>query len=194
MATPVIGTQRGSIGCGTLAAVPTSGTVGVNSAEPSTVPLFRLDFGFTAARLPWTDAAGSGSSGSLKLMTFNEGVITLLGSTQRWTVVTDVGGTITTAGLDMVGVIAFGTVAADAGDGALTSTEVDWCSTRSFTMPSTGFSTVIVQPGVLAGLDGTGTAKDVYLNASGTAATSDANGSLDLTGYFSIWGVVGGDN
>lgn len=194
MATPVIGTQRGSIGCGTLAAVPTSGTVGVNSAEPSTVPLFRLDFGFTAARLPWTDAAGSGSSGSLKLMTFNEGVITLLGSTQRWTVVTDVGGTITTAALNMVGVIAFGTVAADAGDGALTGTEVDWCSTRSFTMPSTGFSTAVIQAGVLAGIDGTTTAKDMFLNASGTAATSNANGSLDLTGYFSIWGVVGGDN
>lgn len=194
MATPVIGTQRGSIGCGTLAAIPTSGTVGVASPEPSTVPLFRLDFGFTAARLPWTDAAGSGSSGSLKLMTFNEGVITLLGSTQRWTALTDVGGTITTAGNDMVGVIAFGTVAADAGDGALTSTEVDWCSTRSFTMPSTGFTTAIVQAGVLAGLDGTTTAKDVYLNASGTAATSDANGSFDVTGYFSIWGIVGGDN
>lgn len=194
MATPDIVTQRGSIGCGTLSTAPTSGTVGVKSAEPSTVPLFRLDFGFTAARLPWTDAAGSGSSGSLSLMTFNEGVITLLGSTQRWMVITDVSGTITTAGLDMVSVIAFGTVAADAGDGALTSTEVDWCSTRSFTMPSTGFSTVIIQAGVLAGFDGTTTAKAVILNASGTAATSDANGSLDLTGYFSIWGVVGGDN
>jgi hypothetical protein len=194
MATPTIVTQRGSIGCGTLATAPTSGTVGVRSAEPSTVPLFRLDFGFTAARVPWTDAAGSGSSGSLLLMTFNEGVTTLLGSTQRWTVVTDVAGTITTAGLDMVGVIAFGTVAANAGDGALTSTEVDWCSTRSFTMPSTGFSTAIIQAGVLAGIDGTTTANPMYLNASGTAATSDANGSLDLTGYFSIWGVIGGDN
>jgi hypothetical protein len=61
-------------------------------------------------------------------------------------------------------------------------------------MPSTGFTTVIVQAGVLAGFDGTTTAKDVWLNASGTAATSDANGSFDMTGYFSIWGVVGGDN
>lgn len=194
MATPAIITNRGSLGCGTLGTAPTSGTVGFASAEPSTVPFFRIDWGFTAARMPWTDAAGSGSSGSLKLMTFNEGVITLLGSTQRWTVLTDVNGTITTAGNDMVGVIAFGTVAADAGDGALTSTEVDWCATRSFTMPSTGFTTAIVQAGVLAGLDGTTTAKDLYLNASGTAATSDANGSFDMTGYFSIWGVVGGDN
>lgn len=194
MATPVISTMRGSIGCGTLAAVPTSGSVGVASVEPTTVPFFRLDFGFTAARLPWTDAAGSGSSGSLKLMTFNEGVVTLLGSTQRWTVITDVGGTITTAALNMVGVIAFGTVAADAGDGVLTGTEVDWCATRSFTMPSTGFTTAIIQAGVLAGIDGTTTAKDMFLNASGTAATSNANGSLDLTGYFSIWGVLGGDN
>lgn len=194
MATPAISLQRSTIGCGTLGTAPTSGTVSVTSPEASTVPFFRLDFGFTAARVPHTDAAGSGSSGSLKLMTFNEGVVTLLGSTQRWTTLTDVSGTITTAGLDMVGVIAFGTVAADAGDGALTGTEVDWCSTRSFTMPSTGFSTVIVQAGVLAGLDGTTTAKDLYLNESGTAATSDATGSFDLTGYFSIWGAIGGDN
>lgn len=194
MATPVITTQRGSIGCGTLFTAPTSGTVGVLSAEPSTVPLFRLDFGFTAARVPWTDAAGSGSFGALKLMTFNEGVITLLGATQRWTVLTDVNGTITTSANNMVGVIAFGTATASAHDGSLSSTEVDWCSTRSFTMPATGFTTGIIQAGVLAGVDGTTTAKDVWLNASGTAATSNANGSLDMTGYFSIWGVVGGDN
>lgn len=194
MATPVIGTQRGSIGCGTLAAVPTSGTVGVDSAEPSTVPLFNLKFGFTAARLPWTDSGASGGFGVLKLMTFNEGVVTLLGSTQRWTVLTDVGGTITTAGLDMVGVIAFGTATAVVHDGTLSSTEVDWCATRSFTMPATGFTTAIVQAGVLAGFDGTGTAKDVWLNVTGTAATSDASGSFDMTGYFNIWGVNGGDN
>ncbi len=193
MATPAIVTQRGSIGCGTIAAAPSSGTVGVMTPHVNSVPFFMLRWGFTAARVPHTDAAGSGSSGSLKLFTFNEGVVTLLGSMQRWTTVTDVSGTITTAGLDMVGVIAFGTVAADAGDGALTSTEVDWCSTRSFTMPSTGFSTVVVQAGVLAGLDGSTTAKDIYLNESGTAATSDANGSLDLTGYFNIWGVMAGD-
>jgi hypothetical protein len=85
MATPAFYLQRGSLGCGTLFTAPTSGTVAVQSVEPSTVPFFRLDFGFTAARVPWTDSAGSGSFGTLKLMTFNEGVITLLGSTQRWT-------------------------------------------------------------------------------------------------------------
>lgn len=193
MATPVIPTQRGSIGCGTLSTAPTSGTVGIESAEPSTIPLFALRFGFTAARMPWTDAGAGGSSGSISLMTFNEGVITLLGSAHRYTALTDVGGTITTAGNDMVGVLAVGTVAADAGDGALTATEVDWAATRSFTMPSTGFTTVIVQAGVLAGADGTTTAKAVILNGSGTAATSDANGSLDITGYFNIWGIHGGD-
>lgn len=193
MATPTILTTRGSVGCGTLGTAPTSGTVAVISQDTNTVPFFSLRWFFTAARVPHTDAAGSGSSGSLKILTFNEGVVTLLGSAQRWTVVTDVSGTITTAGNDMVGVLAFGTVAADAGDGALTGTEVDWCSTRSFTMPSTGFSTVVVQAGVLAGFDGTATAKDCYLNESGTAATSDANGSLDLTGYFNHWGVMAGD-
>jgi hypothetical protein len=193
MATPVIPTNRGSIGCGTLAAAPTSGTVGVESGEPNTVPFFLLRFGFTAARMPWTDAAGSGSSGSLALMTFNEGVVTLLGANHRYTALTDVGGVITTAGNDMVGVLAVGSVAADAGDGALTGTEVDWAATRSFTMPSTGFTTVIVQAGVLAGADGTTTPKAVILNGSGTAATSDANGSLDISGYFNIWGVMASD-
>lgn len=193
MATPAIPTQRGSIGCGTLFTAPTSGTVGVISGEPSTVPFFLLKFGFTAARVPWTDSGASGSFGALKLMTFNEGVITLLGANQRWTTLTDLSGTITTAGLDMVGVIAFGTATAVVHDGTLSSTEVDWCATRSFTMPSTGFTTVINQAGVLAGVDGTTTAKDVWLNAAGTAATSDANGSFDMTGYFNIWGVMAAD-
>ena len=143
--------------------------------------------------MPWTDSGASGSFGALKLMTFNEGVITLLGANQRWTTLTDLSGTITTAGLDMVGVIAFGTATAVVHDGTLSSTEVDWCATRSFTMPSTGFTTVINQAGVLAGVDGTTTAKDVWLNAAGTAATSDANGSFDMTGYFNIWGVMAAD-
>lgn len=191
MATPAIPTARGSIGCGTLATAPTSGTVGVESAEASTIPVFGLKFGFTAARVPHTDAAASGSSGSLKLMTFNEGVITLLGSAQRWTLITDVAGTASNSLL--AGVVAFGTVAADAGVGALTGTEVDWCATRSFTLPATGYTTAIIQAGVLAGIDGTTTAKDVYLNESGDATTSTASGSLDFTGYFNLWGIHGGD-
>jgi hypothetical protein len=190
MATPAIPTVRGSIGCGTLGTAPTSGIVGVESAEASTIPVFCLKFGFTTARVVWTDAAGSGSSGSLKLMTFNEGVITLLGSAQRWTAIAD--GTSPTSAT-MAGVIAFGTVAATAHDGTLSTTEVDWCATRSFTLPATGFATAIIQAGVLAGVDGTTTAKDVYLNASGTIASSNGSGYLDMSGYFNIWGIHGGD-
>jgi hypothetical protein len=140
-----------------------------------------VHFVFTAARLTVTDAAASGSSGSLKLLTLKEGAWGMLGSRHNWTAFAE-GTALTTAAGDAAFVIAFGSVAADAGDGALTSTEVNFGATRSITNSSgtgTGATTVT---GALTALDGTATPIDVYLNWSGSAATIDANSTIDCTG------------
>lgn len=165
---------------GTQAAQPASGSVTL-TVERQGPNLHKLKFVFTAARLTVTDAAGSGSSGSLKIFTFKEGAVQLLGSRHDWTAFAE-GSALTTAAGDAAFVIAFGSAAADAGDGALTGTEVNFGATRSITLSSgtgTGATTLTTAQ---TPLDGTGTAIDLYLNWSGTAATIDANSTIDCTG------------
>ena len=179
-------------GVGALATAPLDGTVAATVARFG--KFFTIDFTLTDAQIPVTDAAGSGSSGSLKLFTFVPSSVAFLGCRQDYTafdesdlvsftgdttdtlttitnvssltglyvgqIITGVGigaaariasidsatqitltvaSTATAAtvsltapaltggagGGDAAFVMALGTVAANAGDGALTSTEVD---------------------------------------------------------------------
>jgi hypothetical protein len=176
---------------GAIAAQPVSGSVIIRDAKFGG-GFFSLKFVFTAARIPVTDAAGSGSSGSLKLFDFNEGVVHLLGSSHTWSAFAE-GAALTGAANDAAFVIGFGSVAADAGDGALTGTEVNFGATKSITLPSTGLNATTVT-GAQTPLDGTATAVDLYLNWSGTAATIDANSTIDVTGSLTIWGYCGADD
>lgn len=176
----VVATGDKAPGIGTIAAQPATGTV-VLTATRQGPDIYKLHFTFTAASIPVTDAAGSGSSGSLKIFDFKEGVVQLLGSRHDWTAFSE-GSALTTAAGDAAFVIAFGSVAANAGDGALTSTEVDFGATRSVTLSGgagTGATTITAAQ---TGLDGTGTAVDLYLNWSGTAASIDANSTIACTG------------
>jgi hypothetical protein len=176
---------------GTLAAQPASGSVSVVGKRLGN--FWSLDFTFNAARISVTDAAGSGSSGSLKIFDFDAGAIQMLGSRHNWTAFAE-GAALTTGAGDAAFVIAFGSVAADAGDGALTGTEVDFGATRSVTMSGgagTGATTVT---GAQTPLDGTATAVDLYINWSGTAATIDANSTIDVTGTYSVCGTFLGDD
>ena len=176
---------------GTQASQPAAGSVTL--VETINYPYFSLAFTFAAARVTVTDAGASGSSGSLKLYDFAEGVIQMLGSRHNWTAFAE-GAALTTAAGDASFVIAFGSAAADAGDGALTGTEVDFGATRSITLSGgtgTGATTVT---GVQTPLDGTATAVDLYLNWSGTAATIDANSTIDVTGTYTINGMFIGDD
>lgn len=167
-------------GLGTQAAQPASGSVTL-TVERQGPSLYKMHFVFTAARITVTDAAASGSSGSLKIFTFAEGVWGLIGSRHNWTAFAE-GTALTTAAGDASFVIAFGSVAADAGDGALTSTEVNFGATRSITdSGGTGTGATTVTAAQTA-LDGTATAIDLYLNWSGTATTIDANSTIDCTG------------
>lgn len=166
---------------------PVAGLQCVADINPDT-GVFKIDFVFNSVSVTHTDAAGSGSSGSLKLFDFVQGAIQSLASKSNLTLTSDA--TMDTAG-DMAGVFAFGSAAANAGDGALTGTEVDFVATTAFTLSSNTLAvgTTIKGAGA-AGVDGTSTAADLYLNESGSAATSDANGVMTVTGDFSLVGVI----
>ncbi len=165
---------------GTQAAQPASGSVTMTVTQQGP-DIFKMHFVFTAARLTVTDAAASGSSGSLKIFTFKQGVVQMLGSRHDWTAFAE-GSALTGGAGDASFVIAFGSAAADAGDGTLTSTEVNFGATRSITLSGgtgTGATTITAAQ---TGLDGTATAVDLYVNWSGTAATIDATSTIDITG------------
>jgi hypothetical protein len=185
MATPQsITTKDKPVAVGVLGAQPASGALYLDAKYSDTYPFCQLRFRFEAFRVTVTDAAGSGSSGSAKIFDFNEAVVGLLGSVSSIAGVAE-GSALTTAAGDAAYVIAFGSVAANAGDGALSGTEVDWGAATSTITNAAGIGTAVTTiTGPLTPMDGAGTAKDVYLNWSGSAATIDATSTIDLTGWF----------
>lgn len=179
---------------GTLAQ-PTSGRVDCVATPMlyGNVIAVRLDFTFALARIAVTDAAGSGSSGSLLLFTLNEGSWLPLGARQNYTSCVVSAAVDTSAG-DVAYVFALGSVAADAGDGALTGTEVDWAAATSTITNASGTGAGTKHTGAVAPIDGTATANKIYLNWSGTAATTDANGTFDVNGTVSLLIAFLGDD
>ena len=177
---------------GALATAPSSGTVSVVAKRLGN--FFSLDFTLTAAQFAVTDAAGSGSSGSLKLFDFNAGVIHVLSSVMDFTAFAESSGV---SGGDTVFDIGVGSAAiAAAADGVLTaSATYDNIAAKGDVTLSGGAGTLATAIDLAAlSLDGTSTAADIYLNWSGTAATVDATGTLDVTGTIRIAGVWLGDD
>ena len=177
---------------GALATAPTSGTV--TAIIKRIGHFWSIDFTLTAARIVVTDAGVSGSSGSLKIFTFAQGSILPLGSRQDYTAFAE-GSALTTAAGDAAFIMALGSVAANAGDAALTGTEVDIAPATSTITLSGGTGTGTKHGGATsAPIDGTATPVDVYLNWSGSAATIDATSYIDVTGTISVAGVFLGDD
>lgn len=180
---------------GALATAPVSGTVAATYAQYG--PFFSITFTLTAAQIPVTDAAGSGSSGSLKLFTFVQAGVVPLGCRQNYTAFAE-GAALTGGAGDAAFVMGLGSAAANAGDGALTGTEVDFGAvTGTITLSGgTGTGTKFSGAGLntSAGLDGTTTPIDLYLNWSGTAATIDASSTIDVTGTVTVTGCLLGDD
>lgn len=154
---------------------------------------FALTFTLTSVSITVTDAAGSGSSGSLKIFDFVQGGVRILGSRQDYTAFAE-GAALTTAAGDAAFVMALGSVAANAGDGALTGTEVDLAAATSTITLSGGTGAGTKFEASSTVLDGTGTAVDMYLNWSGTAATIDANSTISVTGTITVYGAMLGDD
>lgn len=155
---------------------------------------FRLDFTLTSVSITVTDAAGSGSSGSLKIFDFVQGGIVPIACRQNYTAFAE-GGALTGGAGDAAFVMSLGSAAANAGDGVLAdATEIDFgASTATITL-SGGTGTGTKHSAALAVVDGTATAADLYLNWSGTAATIDANSAISVTGTITVLGVMTGDD
>lgn len=152
-----------------------------------------LDFTLTAVSLTVTDAAGSGSSASLKIFDFVQAGIQPLASRQNYTAFAE-GAALTGGAGDAAFVMGLGSVAADAGDGALTGTEVDFAPVTSTITLSGGTGTGTKFGGAGTAVDGTSTAADLYLNWSGTAATIDANSTISVTGTITLILALLGDD
>lgn len=150
---------------------------------------FSLKFYLQGVQVPHTDAAGSGASGSLKLFDFVKGTIQTIHSRRSLTWTGDA--LIDGDAGDMAFKTGLGSVAANAGDGALTSTEVDFGAiSGTLTLSTYTIAETTYAAAGAAIVDGTGTAADLFLNESATAATSEANGFLSATGTIEVIGVI----
>lgn len=172
---------------------PASGTVAVNIVNLG--PLVRLDFTLTAARIPVTDAAGSGSHGSLKIFDFVQSAIAFLGCRQNYTAFAE-GTALTGAQGDAAFEIGVGTTAIAApADGTLgNGVNENVGQAVSVTLSSGTGTGTAVDGAKTTALDGTTTALDLYLNWAGTAATIDANSTIDVTGTISVVCALLGDD
>ena len=168
---------------------PASGTTAVTFERFGS--FFKLNFTLTAARIPVTDGDVSGSHGSLKLMDMAEGGLLWMGCRQNYTAYTPDG---TGVPDDTAFEIGVGTVAiAAAADGTLGATNDDIGADIDQTL-SGGTTTGTLHTASNKVFDGTGSAGDIYLNWSGSAATVDGNGTIDCTGTISIVGVLLSDD
>lgn len=183
-------TYAGLDGIGTLTQ-PTSGRVEVTGIEVKG-QVTRLDFKFSRARVVVTDATTNGSHGSYKFFDFaNEQAIAFIGSRQDYTSYVSDG---TGVPDDTAFEIGVGTVAiAAAADGTLgngTSENVGQAVAQTLNTGTTT-GTAVTNGSVV---NGTGTACDLCLNVSGSAATVDATGWLDVNGTFSVSFTLLGDD
>jgi hypothetical protein len=173
-------------------ASPTSGTVAVTVHRAG--PYVRLDFTLSAARVPVTDAGGTGSFGALKLWDWAQQALVYVGCRQDYTAFAE-GAALTGAAGDAVFDIGVGTVAkAAAADGALgDATDDDIGGEMAVTLTS-GTATATLVNATNAAVNGTATAGAIVLNWSGTAATIDANSHIDVTGTISVAVTLLGDD
>jgi hypothetical protein len=171
---------------------PASGSISHSTKSMGNV--FQTTFTLAAARMSVTDAAGSGSYGTLDLMTLPEGAVSFLGCRQNYTAFAE-GAALTGAAGDAAFKIGVGTVAKSAAaDGALAGANDDDIGGEiSITLSGgTGTGTTVTAAGAVK--DGTSTAAKIILNWSGSAATIDANSTIDVTGTITVlWAMLGDD-
>jgi len=162
------GTKNGS----TVTAVE----YGINNVVQKTV----LTLASTTVTM--TKNGTSTAGGGVKIYDFPEGYIKVLGVTSNLAVA----GEGTTSFLASLGTVAAGT------DGSLSSTEADICASTAASTTS-GAGTCKMKGDIVSALDGTGTAKDLYLN---TALNADGTGkeAVAYTGTITLYWINLGDN
>lgn len=175
--------QVGTVG------TPSAGTI--TASEERNGNFMTTTLTLTGARVPVTDGTTDGSHGALEIYTLPEGAVGTLGSRQNYTAFSENG---TISGGDTVFEIGVGSTSiAAAANGSLGATEDDIGGDVNVTL-SGGAGTGTGLTGIAGPYDGTTTAQAVYLNWSGTAATVDQSGSIDVTGTITInWQFLGDD-
>lgn len=156
---------------------PASGAVAL--AVERCGSFYKATFTLTDAQIPVTDAAGSGSHGTLKLADLVEGAWASLGCRQNYTAYNPDGTGVPDDAVFEIGV-GFAAISA-AADGSLGATEDDIGGDVNQTL-SGGTTTGTAVTGPAAAADGTTTPLDINLNWSGTGDTIDDDGTIDVTG------------
>lgn len=174
---------------------PTSGIIRMTADRNGVGPgaFFTLTFTLDKARIPVTDAGASGSYGTLPLMQLEQQGVEWFGCRQNYTAFVE-GTALTTGAGDAAFKIGVGTTAiASAADNALATTENDIGAAVSITNSGgTGAGTAHTAANKI--VDGTTTAAKINLNWSGSAASIDANSTIDVTGTITVSGVLLGDD
>lgn len=142
----------------------------------------------TGARIPVTDGAGSGSHGSLKLFDFPQGSVRIQGAIFRATAYSPDGTGVPNDAAFEIGVGTSAISAAADGDlGGSTNENIIGALSQTLSGgTTTGFKATSVGLGPLDGSSSAGSRVAIYLNWSGTAATIDGNGTIDVTGTFAF--------
>ena len=172
---------------------PASGSITVK--EEQFGPFVCSTFTFTKARITVTDGAASGSHGSLTFYTLPQCAVSFLGSRQDYTAFAE-GAALTGAAGDAAFEIGIGTTAISAAaDGTLgNGVNENVGQAVAVTLSSgTGTGTAVNGASTTA-LNGTATAISLKMNWSGSAATIDANSTIDVTGTVTVvWCHMGDD-
>lgn len=172
---------------------PASGSITVHEEQFGS--FFVTTFTLNAARISVTDGGVSGSHGSLKIYDMPAAAVTFLGCRQNYTAFAE-GAALTGAAGDAVFEIGIGTTAISAAaDGTLGNGAQENVGQAVAVTLSGGTGTGTAVDGAdTTALDGTGTALDLNLNWSGTAATIDATSTIDVTGTITVVWVHMGDD
>ena len=166
-----------------------SATAGVTIKEYGDGLLHKTVFTLTAVSVDMTDATTAGCHGKIQLYDFPDGLVDVLGATTNVTLLAGAGGIADTAAV--VAGLGTGAVATDNGT-LVGSGEADIVASTAATLTAgagafKGKTTVVVV------LDGTGTAKDMYLNMAMVDAESSASDTLTLNGTVTLVWVSAGD-
>lgn len=167
------------------------------ATNPNGVPMVQrmgqiqhLRITLAAESVAFVDATTAGSHGGHQLLTFPEGQILILAAKTDLAVLAGAGGIADDAAI----VAALGTIVVTTANDALTSTEADIIASTAVTLTAGAgnFDAATIAAGIA--LDGTATAKDVWLNFAVPDADSSADDTLAVTGTIDLFWLLLGDD
>lgn len=161
----------------------------VTASETSFGPYHQTLLTCTATPITIADDAGVAQYGGVKLYTLPEGLITMLSAVIDGSVTLGTTGTIINT---WAGGVSLGTAAATTG-ATLTGTEADWMAENDVSAATAKVAVVDAVSAAVAIKDGTGTAKDVYLNLVVDDDASHTGGTGSFTGTVRLTWAFGGD-